>query len=256
MLDGKIVCVTGASSGIGQRTAQLLYDKGAQLVCLARSIESLEGTIRPMEGALCYAMDVTDHEQVQETFQQIIHKFGRIDILINNAGMGHFVSFEETDMAQFKAMMEVNYFGMIHCIQAVLPSMLERGQGHIINVASLAGKVATAKASGYAASKHAVLGLTQSLRHELRGKGIAVSAVNPGPVATPFLNKADPTGNYFSSLGRTIIQPERVAQAIFNVIQSRKPEINLPMSLALGAALYRAFPRLLDGVAYRLINKK
>ncbi len=256
MLEDKIVVITGASSGIGLETAKLLSLQGAKVMLIGRSESALQKASGEMDQAFSYAVDVTDSEQVNVTIKKIMDDHGRIDMLINNAGLGTFKRFEDTELSEFKAMMEVNYFGVIHCTMAILPYMRQAGHGHIINVASMAGKVATAKASGYAASKHAVLGLTQSLRHELRGSGIKVSAVSPGPVMTPFLNKADPTGGYAKRLGRMLLRPEQVAKAIILTIRTGRPEYDLPFTASIGAALYRCFPRLLEGAAHRLLNKK
>jgi short-subunit dehydrogenase len=256
ILNDKVVVITGASSGIGKAAAQLLANQGARVVLLARTEEPLREAAQQIKQAYIYTMDVTNVNEVNTTIEQIISDVGAIDVFINNAGFGQFETFQQTSIAQFRAMMDVNYFGVIHCTHAILPHMLERGQGHIINVASMAGKAASAKASGYAASKHAILGLTQSLRHEMRGTGITISAVNPGPVMTPFLDKADPSGGYARKLGSMLLQPEQVAEAILEIIRTRRPEKNLPLSASIGAALYQLFPRILDGIAHRLLNKK
>jgi len=256
-LKGKIVLITGASSGIGALTAKLLAKKGAVPVLTARSADKLREWSQRMPGEhAAYPMDVTDAAQVQATAAQVRERFGRIDVLVNNAGYGEFVPFVDADLAHFEDMMDVNYLGVVRCTQAVLPDMLRAGGGHIVNVASLAGKIGTARSSAYAATKHAVIGLTESLRLELRGTGVLVSAVNPGPIATPFFDRADPDGTYLRNLGRFVLPPERAASAIVRVIERRLPEADLPRLAAIGVRIRRLFPRWTDGIAARLLDKK
>lgn len=119
-------------------------------------------------------------------FTEILAAYGRIDILLNNAGYGKFAGFTEMEAQEFDDMMDVNYMGIVRCTKAVVPHMLQRGSGQIVNVASMAGKIGTARSVAYTATKHAVLGFTNALRQELRKSGITVSAVNPGPIATDF----------------------------------------------------------------------
>jgi len=256
-LERKVVWITGASSGIGAATARMLADRGAIPVLTARSPDKLERVSAQIRGEhAAWTMDVTDERQADETAGRIWERYGRLDILLNNAGYGEFVPFAEADLEHFQGMMDVNYFGVIRCTKAALKYMLTAGDGHIVNVASLAGKIGTPKASGYAATKYAVIGLTESLRQELRHTGIAVSAVNPGPVATAFFDRADPSGSYLRNLGPFVLKPERVARAIIRVMETRAPEINLPWPLAAGAWLMRAFPRLTAGVAARILDRK
>jgi len=253
----KIVLITGASSGIGALTAQKLADLGAIPILTARSTERLMA-LRSQISGRCHVipMDVTDEQQVNDAVESIISEFGRIDILINNAGYGVFQSFLDTDTAEFNAMMDVNYMGIVRCTKAVLPHMLTAGQGHIVNIASLAGKIGTAKSSAYNATKHAVLGLTNALRQEMVGKNIGVTAINPGPIDTPFFEKADPSGTYVNNVKMFLLKPEQVVNTIIKAIPKRKAEVNLPFAAAIGIKLYQLFPRLADKLAYRLINKK
>lgn len=131
-------------------------------------------------------MDVTDNEQVKRTVEAVIAEYGKIDVLLNNAGYGKFENFMSMNVESFEQMMDTNYLGIVRCTKAVVPHMVKQGSGHIVNIASLAGKIGTAKSTSYTATKHAVLGFTNALRMELREQGIQVSAVNPGPIDTPF----------------------------------------------------------------------
>ncbi|GIP41271.1 oxidoreductase [Paenibacillus sp. J31TS4] len=256
-LAGKVVIVTGASSGIGALLAEELAKREAVPILFARSEEKLrriaERASAPMDW---YAVDVTSDEQVEDAVRAVLQKHGRIDILVNNAGFGLFERVAATPMDAFREMMDVNYFGTVRCTKAVLPAMLEAGSGQIVNVASMAGKVGSAKSAGYAATKHAVLGFTNSLRPELAGTGIRVSAVNPGPVDTPFFDRADPTGHYVKNVGWFLLQPERVVRTIIRVIEKSKAEADLPFAAAFATKLYQLFPRLLDRIANRLLSRK
>lgn len=256
-LQGKVVLITGASSGIGALTARQLAEKGAIPVLTARSADKLREWSRRMPGEhAVYPMDVTDSAQVQETAARVHERYGKLDVLVNNAGYGEFIPFVEANLAHFQDMMDVNYLGVVRCTQAALPYMLRAGAGHIVNVASLAGKIGTARSSAYTATKHAVIGLTESLRLELRGSGVLVSAVNPGPIATPFFERADPDGTYLRNLGRFVMPPERAASAVVRVIERRVPEMDLPRLAAVGVRIRRLFPRWTDAIAARLLDKK
>jgi uncharacterized protein len=256
-ITGKIVVITGASSGIGALMAEQFAAAGAVPILMARSVSKLqEVSVRiPGEHAVM-PLDVTDASQVAETMQKVIETYGRIDILINNAGYGIFETLEKSTLEQFEDMMNVNYMGTVRCTKAVLPYMLKAGSGHIVNVASMAGKIGSAKSTGYAATKHAVLGFTNSLRQELVGTGIGLTAINPGPIDTPFFDKADPSGNYVKNIAWLMLKPEKVVAEIFDAIERNIPEKNLPRMASLGVKLFQLFPRAFDKIAYRLLNKK
>lgn len=256
-LSNQVVLITGASSGIGALTARKLAEHGAIPILTARSGEKLEQVGALIPGAHDrIVMDVTDETQVNAAVRSVLERYGRIDVLINNAGYGIFESFENTTVDEFAGMMDINYMGVVRCTKSVLPHMLAAGRGHVVNVASLAGKIGSAKSSAYSATKHAVLGFTNALRQEMSGRNIAITAINPGPVDTPFFDKADPSGQYVENMRFFLLRPEQVADAILKAIKKRKPEVNLPFMGAAGIKLYQMFPRLADKLAYRLINKK
>ncbi|TXK72121.1 SDR family oxidoreductase [Paenibacillus sp. N3.4] len=256
-ISNKIVLITGASSGIGAVMAQQFSAKGAIPILTARSTDKLQEIAAGLQGEhAIYCMDVTQTEQVNEVISQVIARFGRIDILINNAGYGVFETFVGAPLAHFEDMMNVNYMGIVRCTQAVLPHMLEAGSGHIVNIASMAGKIGTAKSTGYAATKHAVLGFTNSLRQELMKTGISVTAINPGPIATPFFDKADPSGNYVKNVSWFMLKPEKVVKALLHAVERNIPEKNLPYVAGLGIKLFQLFPRTFDRIASGMLNKK
>ena len=186
---------------------------------------------------------MTDNDQVIAAIEQIIAKYGKIDVWINNAGFGLFENVLDMSMDRFEQLMEVNYYALVRCTKAVLPHMLQAKQGHIINVASIAGKIGTPKGAGYSASKHAVLGFTNSIRGELANSGIKVSSLNPGPVDTPFFDISDPKGNYKKNIERYIIQPNTVAHAMLRLIETGKADITLPLSASMGLS-YCSYSRI------------
>ena len=256
-VQNKVVVLTGASSGVGAATARVLAEKGAIVVLAARSMDKLNKVAAELRGKHeVVRLDVTNEEQVNEAVRSIHERFGRIDVLVNNAGFGEFVAFPEAKLAQFREMMDVNYLGVVRCCQAVYPYMREAGAGHIVNVASIAGKLATSKSTAYSASKHALLGFTNALRQDLKGTGIKVSAVNPGPIDTPFFDRADPEGTYVRNLGSFMLKPEQVANAIAKVIERVTPEKDMPFISGFGAKLFQLFPKLTDKLLSGILNKK
>ncbi|MBB3113666.1 hypothetical protein FHS18_005779 [Paenibacillus phyllosphaerae] len=257
MLNGKIVVITGAASGVGAEAARRLAQAGAVPVITGRSAAKLAAAAGSIKGRCgSYVMDVTDNDEVNRTIEQIAREFGRIDVLVNNAGFGLFERFIDAPIGHFEDMMNTNYMGVVRCTKAVLPIMKQQGGGHIVNIASMAGKLSTAKASAYAATKHAVLGLTNALRAELAPMSIAVSAVNPGPIDTPFLLTADPEGGYAKSVRSYMLKPEQVADAIVKVIDKRIPEVDMPLSAGIGIRLYGLAPRFADRIAGKYLNRK
>ncbi|MFM9280032.1 SDR family NAD(P)-dependent oxidoreductase [Paenibacillus jiagnxiensis] len=256
-LKGKVVFITGASSGIGALCAGMLAERGAVPILTARSEDRLQRLSAGLQGRHeWFALDVTDNEQVAHIVNLVQSRYGQIDILLNNAGYGKFERITEMDIPEFENMMDVNYMGAVRCIKAVLPGMLEHRSGQIVNVASMAGKIGTAKSASYTATKHALLGLSNALRQELRGTGITVSTINPGPIDTPFFDLADPSGGYVGSIRWFMMKPERVAKHIVLAMEKQKEEVNLPYLAAAGIRLYHLFPRLADRLTYRMMNKK
>lgn len=256
-MQGKIVVITGGSSGIGAEMAKQLASKGAIPVITGRSEQRLQQIAGELPGPHgVYVLDVGDTESVRTVMEQIEHDYGRIDVLINNAGFGLFKEIMDTSIEQFADMMDVNYMGVVRCTKAVLPGMLNRQQGHIVNIASVAGKIGSAKSTGYSASKHAVIGFTNSLRQELTGTGVKLTAINPGPIDTPFFTIADPSGNYVKNVNSFLLKPEQVAKAVIRAIERGLPEKNMPRLFSAGIVLSQLFPRTFERVAARFFNKK
>ncbi|QIZ09804.1 SDR family oxidoreductase [Priestia megaterium] len=260
-LKGKNIVITGASGGIGAEIAKLCAASGANLVLLARSIGKLEQLQTELQQKYqvkvdVFKLDVSDTAQVQEVFQRIFDKIGEIDILVNNAGFGIFREAHLATLDEIKRMFDVNVVGLMACTSMVLPKMRERRFGHIINIASQAGKIATPKSSVYSASKHAVLGYTNSLRMELSDYNVQVTSVNPGPIATNFFNIADEKGTYVKNVQRFMLKPEYVAQKVVDSMLTKTREINLPRWMNMGSVVYVLFPRLFERIGKRAFNQK
>ncbi|MOA33135.1 putative oxidoreductase [compost metagenome] len=134
--------------------------------------------------------------------------------------------------------------------------MLTQGSGHIVNIASMAGKISSSKSTAYTATKHAVLGFTNSLRMELREKGIFVSSVNPGPIDTPFFSLADPSGGYVKNVSWFMMKPEHVVKQMIRVMEKKRAELDMPRTAAVGIKLYQLMPRTADRLFGRWFNRK
>ena len=260
-LQEKTIVITGASTGIGELIAYEVAAQGATPILMARSSGRLVEITEKINNrysinALYYQLDVSDLDSVQAVFSDLFTKVKTVDVLVNNAGFGIFDSVVDADLAQMKAMFEVNVFGLIACTKWVLPKMIAQNSGHIINIASQAGKIATPKSSVYSSTKHAVLGFTNSLRMELSESNIHVTAVNPGPIRTKFFDIADQSGNYAKNVDRFMLDPNAVARKITNAMFTSKREINLPGWMNIGSVLYTLFPTVVEKVGGKAMFKK
>ncbi|MFC5712267.1 SDR family NAD(P)-dependent oxidoreductase [Thalassorhabdus alkalitolerans] len=260
-MKNKVIVITGASSGLGAWIARAAARKGAkELVLIARSEDKLlalkEEIIKLGGNAMVLPGDITETEQVIKGIEKILREKGHIDVLINNAGYGLFEKVIDTPIEDIQGMFAVNAVGLIQMTRAVLPSMTARKQGHIINISSQAGKIATPKSAVYSATKHAVLGFTNSLRMEVEDDGIIVSAVNPGPIKTPFFEKADKQGTYEKNVEKFMLSPDKVARKTLKLIKKPKREMNLPLWMNAGAKIYGVAPRLLERAAGKQFKQK
>lgn len=183
-MDQKIVLVTGCSSGVGRNLCTELKKRGYIVVASARNLSKIED----VDADLKIELDVTKEEMIPKAVRQIIEKFGKIDILINNAGYSVRSAVEEIDIEQTKKMFDVNVYGIIRMIGAVAPYMREQHSGKIINIGSISGRFAGIINGGYCASKHAVEAITEAARYELKSFGIQVSVFEPGAMDTEFFN--------------------------------------------------------------------
>jgi len=191
-LHGKVVLITGASRGLGLALAEEFGNRGARLALNARDAAELEGASARLlelraartEDVFTSAHDLRRAEEAEKLVEETTARFGRIDILVNNAGVITVGPVENQDVRDFRDVMDANFFSGVHCTLAVLPQMLRRGQGRIINITSIGGKVAVPHLLPYTASKFAAVGFSEGLNAELRSKGIRVTTVCPGLMRT------------------------------------------------------------------------
>ncbi|MCK9685046.1 SDR family oxidoreductase [Scleromatobacter humisilvae] len=187
-IEGKVVVITGASSGLGEATARMLSAHGATVVLGARRVDRIEALARELEGAggkaLALATDVTRAADVQRLVDAAVEKFGRIDVLVNNAGLMPSSPLERLKIEDWDRMIDVNIKGVLYGIAAALPHMKARKSGHIVNVSSVAGHRVRAGTAVYSATKHAVRVLTEGLRQEVKAYDIRTTIISPDAVAT------------------------------------------------------------------------
>ena len=181
-LDGRVALVTGASSGLGDRFARVLHAVGATVVMAARRADRLEALAAELPGSLAVAADLSVADDRERLVATALDRFGRVDVLVNNAGIGHKVAVEDESLDHFRATMEVNVTAVWHLSKLVSPSMIANGGGSIVNVASMLGHVAASpvKQAHYCASKGAVVNLTRELAAQWARKGVRVNALCPG----------------------------------------------------------------------------
>jgi NAD(P)-dependent dehydrogenase (short-subunit alcohol dehydrogenase family) len=224
-LRGAVVVVTGASSGFGEAAARRFAKAGSTVVLAARRVERLDaiaGEIARRGGeAVPVGCDVTSVDSVHALRDTVAERFGRCDALINNAGIPGGGRFEELSEEQVQRVILVNVLGVMMCAKAFLPLMLDACRGHIVNVASLAGRFATPGASVYGASKHAVVAFSEALYHELGQSGILVTSVNPAFA---------PTGAFSGRGPRPLrVTTDRVASALVETVRSgAAPHVSIP----------------------------
>ena len=183
--------ITGCSTGFGRALAKLILGRGWRAVITARNIESVQDLLVSFDDtALALTLDVNNKEQIADSIALAKTKFGRIDVLVNNAGFGYFSSIEEGEEAKIRSQFDTNVFGLINMIQAVLPGMREQKSGHIINFSSIGGLVGFTATGFYHATKFAVEGLSESLAKEIGPLGIKVLLVEPGPFRTDWAGRS------------------------------------------------------------------
>ncbi|HUG96049.1 MAG TPA: SDR family NAD(P)-dependent oxidoreductase [Nitrososphaera sp.] len=241
---GKVVVVTGASSGIGRQAAVDFAKRGAERVILvSRSEPKLSQLAGEMAGtspgcdAVPYACDVSDKAQVLRMGRDVLDRFGRVDVLVNNAGFAVFKSVNCLSIEEIESMTATNYHGMVYCTKAFLDSMLARRSGHIVNVASLAASFGVAGLAPYCATKFAMLGFSESLHHELAGTGVRVTVVSPIAVRTNFFNNESFGGRAANYTG-SALDPKTVSRAVLAAANSSRLEITVPF-YARGAVWFK-----------------
>jgi NAD(P)-dependent dehydrogenase (short-subunit alcohol dehydrogenase family) len=213
-LEGKVVLVTGSSRGIGLAIAQRLGIEGARLVLVARKGAALRKAGEEVPGgALVVKADVTQATQVQRLFKVVRHEMGRLDILINNAGVFTYKPFVSTSFADWRRNMETNLTALFLCTRAALPLLRRSRSAHLVNILSVSSLQPFANCSAYTASKFGALGLTRVLREELRPWKIRVTGILPGSTNTRLTNQFG-----FPVCRIDLIQPADVAEVVFDVL--------------------------------------
>jgi uncharacterized protein len=254
----RVVLITGASSGIGRCLAVDLAAQGAIVVGCGRSLDRLQALSKEFERRIASATvikcDVAQLDQVRAMVTNVLSEFGKIDILINNAGVGMRKPFVETSIGVIEEMMKINYLGTVYCTHEVLPSMIARRSGHIVNISSVAGKIGTLNVAGYCASKFAINGLSESLYYELKPLGIDVSVICPGPVRTDF-NKPF-TDIPPKSPASLVVSPEFVSAAVIKAIERKRFEVVVSRRLALICWLKNLMPGVFRAFAHRAFRSR
>jgi short-subunit dehydrogenase len=248
----RTVVVTGASSGIGEATARALARIGTDVVLAARREDRLRALAEELERdggrALPVRCDVTDRADLARLREEVKGTFGRCDVLVNNAGIPGGGRFVDLTLEQMDRVAETNFLSVVWATKEFLP-LLRASRGHVVNVASLAGRYAVPGSAVYTAAKHAVVALSEALYHELAPLDVMVTVVNPGLVETEGFPMTDIKDH--PQLGRLVMRPERVARSIVDVIRRRRgPEVSVPRWLGglqaarvLTPPLYRAAVR-------------
>jgi short-subunit dehydrogenase len=253
-LKGRTVVVTGASSGIGKAATLELARRGANVVLAARRRSLLEdvATACRMLGVATEVVetDVTRRDDCARLIEAAERRFGSVDVLVNNAGFAIFDPLSTARPDDLEAMMQTNYFGAVWCAQAVLPGMLERKSGTIVNVASIAGIMGYARMGGYCATKFAMIGFSEALRDEVIGRGVRVAMVCPGTTETEFFVKAERGKMPGASRLILAVSSERVARAIANAAEDGRYRRIVPA----GAALYMRIKELAPRFAHMMMR--
>jgi 2-hydroxycyclohexanecarboxyl-CoA dehydrogenase len=221
-LEGRTALVTGGGSGIGAACCRRLAAEGARVAVCDIDLEKAQDVASELDGA-AFEMDVTDRASVQPGVESATQALGPIQVLVNNAGTDEFGFFKNTDEQMWQRIIAVNLFGVIRTTHAVLPGMIERGGGRIVNVASEAGRVGSSGSAVYSAAKGGVIAFTKTIAREGARYGVSCNAVAPGPIDTPLLRGAEQLGEIGSKVievmvGSTALrrmgQPEEVAATI------------------------------------------
>ena len=249
-LSGKVAVVTGASMGIGEAIAKIFLDHDARVVLLSRDASRAEAArhrVGHTDRTLALACDVRHREEIDRVLGLTLHHFERIDIWINNAGVGLRDSVAEMETAVCREMFDTNLFGAIACMQAVTPLMRDAGGGTIINISSVAGHIPLAYGAGYSATKFAMNAVGKAARLELRPDCIHVMTVCPGYVATGFGANvlANRRGQTRPQSVRGVTA-ERVARAVYQGYRKRKREVIVPWTMHPIIKLYQLFPGLVE----------
>ena len=255
----KVVLITGASSGIGKQTAIEFAKLGSSIILVARrknKLEQVENELKQFNvNTLVCVCDVSKKDQVDELSKIVLQKFDSVDILVNNAGFAIYGLVSDLSINEIESQMETNYFGMIYCVKNFLPLMLKKKSGHIVNVASVGASFSVPGVSSYCATKFAMLGFSEGLKHELYGTGVGLTVVSPIMVRTPLFEHTSFTNFSKFSTGVSL-SSETVAKTIIKASNSSRLEIVVP-SVARAAIWFKqTFPFLINPIIGRIFRKQ
>lgn len=256
------VLITGASTGIGRALAYEFADRGARLTLVSRRFgvlrkvaDEIRDAFPDIQVPLAIPCDVTDRENVRRLVKNSVSYFGGIDILINNAGIGVYGNTEMTSLEDFRSIMEVNFFGAVHCILEALPIMREKSNGLIVNISSVAAKHGVPYLGAYSASKAALGALSQSLRTELSKSGVSIMVVYPGYTETDFFKNEKKVGGGHRPQG-PYTSVQKVAKTIVRAVENKKRNVILSLegkALAFSQSLMPwLVEKKMERIAYKL----
>ena len=244
-LSGRVAVVTGGGRGIGRSTAEALVRRGVKVAIGDVDVATAERTAQELGGGtIALALDVSDRPGFTHFIDEVERRLGPLDILVNNAGIMPIGPFDEESDSTVIRQLEINLHGVIHGTKEAVRRMRPRGTGHIVNLASVAGVTPLPGAATYCATKFGVVGLTESVRLELRGSGVEISYVCPGHVRTEL------TAGVEENKSIPPIAPEAVAEAIAGVLEVPRPKVFVPASLTIPTTLVALLPRRVgEGIA-------
>lgn len=250
MKKSKTILVTGATSGVGQIIALKLAKKGHHVIATGRNRKALTELER--NHIVVIQSDLSSLADVK----QLIKQLPKLDVAVFSAGIGTFEYATEIKDEDLFKMLQVNIQAPMILTKYIAKKMTEQNYGQLIFIGSQAGKVATPKASVYAATKHAIIGYTNALRMELAPYHIVITCIHPGPIDTPFIDHADQTASYRQAMKHVLLNPENVADATIQTIGTRKREVNLPGYMGISSKLYALAPSIVEKVGKKFFYKK
>lgn len=254
----KTVLITGASSGIGRESAIEFAKLGANVILVARRQDKLGEIADELKKfnvtTTVYSCDVSKKDQVKQMSETILEKFDSVDILVNNAGFAIYGSVSDLGIDEIESQMETNYFGMVYCIKNFLPSMLSKKSGHIVNVASVAASFGLPGIASYCASKFAMLGFSEGLKHELKNTGVGITVVSPIMVRTNFFDH--PSFEQMPGFSPTSLSSKTVAKAILRAANSPRLEIIVPSVVRGAVWMKNTFPYFINPVIGKSFKKQ
>jgi short-subunit dehydrogenase len=262
-LENKVVLITGASSGFGEDAALLFAKEGCKVILAARRIDRLQNLAARIQNlggeAIAIPVDIVDSIDVNNMVQTTIDLYGHIDILFNNAGIGRVEWFENhTVERDINTLVQVNLTALMQVTRAVLPHMLLRGEGHIINMVSVAGLIASPLITSYSASKFGARAFTDALRREVVPLGIKVSGIYPGPASTEFGSHVGKNEAYRSvkPVFKSHMTSEYVASRVLDVAKRPRRSLIIPWWFRVIAAFDMLFPVVVDWISFAFSKKK